>query len=208
MAKCDGCGTTILFGGVKDGGYRFCNEKCHQKAPAMKLAAALPADDVLAEARKVHAGTCPKCSGAGPVDIHTSHTIFSVVYVTSWNSKPHLCCRACGRKEQAKALALSTFLGWWGFPWGILFTPVQIGKNIAGMTRGPKPEQPSPELEKIVRTMMAQRQLAAQSAGAAPIPAQAILTSPIPDVPLPKSTAARPQSTPQGSPFSNGNPFN
>lgn len=31
MAKCGYCGTTILFGGKKDGDLRFCNDECHAK---------------------------------------------------------------------------------------------------------------------------------------------------------------------------------
>lgn len=208
MAKCDGCGRTIFIGAIKDGALRYCNKTCKQEAPFTKYAADLPMAEVQAEMNKLHGGLCPKCNGVGPVDIHTAHTIFSVVYVTSWNSKPHLCCRACGRKEQAKALAMATFLGWWGLPWGLLFTPVQIGKNIAGMIGGPKPEQPSAELEKIVRGMLTHNHFVEQSTVAAPLASQSMpLSTPIPEVPLPRAAAAQQQQTTQNSPFSDSKPF-
>jgi hypothetical protein len=34
----------ILFGGVRDGAYRFCNNKCHQNAYVLRVAQAVPAD--------------------------------------------------------------------------------------------------------------------------------------------------------------------
>ena len=43
------------------------------------------------------------------------------------------------------------FLGWWGFPWGLVLTPVQIARNILGITSGPDPAVPSLALRKIVQ---------------------------------------------------------
>jgi hypothetical protein len=44
----------------------------------------------------------------------------------------------------------SLFCGWWGFPWGLILTPVQITRNIAGMYKGPDPSKPSDTLRKLV----------------------------------------------------------
>jgi hypothetical protein len=41
-------------------------------------------------------------------------------------------------------------LGWWGFPWGLILTPVQITRNIAGMCKGPDSSKPSDNLRKLV----------------------------------------------------------
>jgi hypothetical protein len=58
-------------------------------------------------------------------------------------------------KSQLTGTAFSLVLGWWGFPWGLLFTPVQTARNIAGMVSPPEPSKPSPQLEKIIRMAIA-----------------------------------------------------
>ena len=65
MATCDCCGTTILFGGVREGGYRFCNRKCRDRAVFLSASAQLPDEFVVEKARQVHEGECPRCGGAG-----------------------------------------------------------------------------------------------------------------------------------------------
>jgi predicted nucleic acid-binding Zn ribbon protein len=42
MAKCDRCGATILFGGVKKGGSRFCSEACKERNYISEHASELP----------------------------------------------------------------------------------------------------------------------------------------------------------------------
>mgnify|MGYP003342456451 CR=1 FL=1 len=151
MAKCSYCNTTILFGGVTEGNLRFCNAGCHEKGQLARVAQRLPRSEVRAVLDEVHQGRCPECKGKVPVDVHVKHTVWSAVYLTSWNSKPMICCRSCGVKAQAGGLAFSAVLGWWGFPWGLIMTPVQIIRNISGMMSGPNPDEPSAELDRIVR---------------------------------------------------------
>lgn len=203
MAKCRTCGKNIFWNQKNVGGYTFCSDVCVNNSQTLKLASTLTPEEVNAEVRKVHQGPCPKCGGPGPVDLHTSHRVISVVYVSSWGSYPQLSCRSCGRKAQIKNLLISFFAGWWGFPWGIIFTPVQVVRNLVGIFGGPKPEQPSPDLESAVRTTIVNRKLAQQAAGAQPIAAP-----PIPNVPLPSSAAAQRQQGAPASPFSDANPFN
>jgi hypothetical protein len=50
----------------------------------------------------------------------------------------------------------SLFLGWWGFPWGLILTPVQIGRNLFGLVRSPSSFAPSAQLERIVRLTIAE----------------------------------------------------
>ena len=155
MASCNACGTTILFGGKKEGSYRFCNDKCLSNGQVLFVADQIP-DDVLQKyAREIHQGPCPSCKGAGPVDVHMSHFIWSALVLTSWSSTPNLSCRSCGVKSQAIGATLSTLLGWWGFPWGIIMTPVQIIKNIFGMIKKPDPARPSAQLMQQARMMIA-----------------------------------------------------
>jgi hypothetical protein len=155
MTSCDACGTTILFGGKTLGSYRFCSDRCAAQAAVLSRAAQIAPDVVRQQARLIREGTCPVCNGPGPVDLHTSHQVYSVLIMTSWQSNPRISCRSCGVKAQAQGALLSLVVGWWGIPWGIVMTPVQIIRNLVGMTRAPGIE-PSPELEKITRTMLAQ----------------------------------------------------
>ena len=164
MAKCDYCGSTIVFGGAREGELRFCNGRCQSNGRMIVLSRQVPENLVHQSLWSVHQGRCPKCQGAGPVDVHVSHTVWSALLLTRWASKPQICCRACGTKSQLGATGFSLLLGWWGFPWGFVVTPIQIARNIAGMVRGPDPTNPSAQLEKAVRLTMVSNAVAANAA--------------------------------------------
>jgi hypothetical protein len=155
MARCDYCGSTILFGGAREGDRRFCNDRCRRSGVLLGISEQLPQELVQQHVREVHQGSCPRCKGKGPVDVHTSHRVWSAVYLTSWSSRPQLCCRSCGIKRELGDAAFSFVLGWWGFPWGLIMTPVQVVRNLRGVFGGPDPSQPSAQLEKFVRMSMA-----------------------------------------------------
>jgi hypothetical protein len=155
MAKCDYCGTTILFGGKKDANGRFCNQKCQGRGALLALSKQVPEAAVKEQVWKTHQGLCPKCGGSGPVDVYVSHKVWSALLLTSWSSTPQLSCRSCGRKGQWAGAGFSLLLGWWGFPWGLILTPVQIGRNLVGIGKSADASSPSPELEKLVRMTIA-----------------------------------------------------
>jgi hypothetical protein len=157
MASCGYCNTTILFGGKRYGQQKFCNDKCLQKGQLIAVANTIPPEVVRQHTYQVHQGTCPQCDGPGPVDVHTSYRVWSAAFMTSWSSRPAVSCNRCGTKRKLGDTLFSLVLGWWGIPWGLLITPVQIGRNLVGMARKPAPEQPSPALEQMVRLGMAQR---------------------------------------------------
>jgi hypothetical protein len=161
MSTCQHCGTFIVFGGKQSNGLRFCSEKCYQagivRSASHQLAQQVPEELIQQQVLAVHQGNCPKCGRPGPVDVHLSHRVWSAIHVTSWKSQPHMSCRACGIKAQWGDTLFSLLLGWWGFPFGFVITPLQIGRNIAGMLRGPDPERPSPQLEQMVRQDIAKR---------------------------------------------------
>jgi hypothetical protein len=168
MATCDTCGTHILFGGVKVGDSRYCNQNCASKDAWKDLMKLVPEAEVERELRAVHQGNCPRCNGPGPVDIHVSHKVYSALVFTRWSSHPIMACRSCGRSQQIKHAVFSSLLGWWGFPWGFLLTPVQVAKNLGGILgmTSPSPETPSPALTRAVhRTLAARRQSASAPAG-------------------------------------------
>ncbi|HTO91838.1 MAG TPA: hypothetical protein VMJ70_11965 [Candidatus Sulfotelmatobacter sp.] len=171
MARCDFCGTTILFGGRKQGDLQFCGPRCQQQGVALALARLLPADEVQRELSALHQGLCPRCGGTGPVDVHMSHKVWSALLITSWRSTPRVSCRSCGVRAQLGSALFSAVLGWWGFPWGLLMTPVQIGRNLVAIARGPDPARPSAQLERLVRLTMVARNAARSANGAQSPPA-------------------------------------
>jgi len=154
MAKCGYCGSTIIMGGVRAGNLRFCNSRCHQNAYILSVAQQVPPDVVDRQVEEVFRGNCPKCRALGPVDVHKVHRVWSALVLTSWSSTPHVCCRSCATKRQLGGLLFSLLLGWWGFPWGIILTPIQIGRNIVGMCAGPDPSRPSADLRKLVQVSL------------------------------------------------------
>src|SRR5690242_16200146 len=113
MARCAYCESNILFGGKRLGEDRFCNDRCLAYGSAITRARQLPPGVVDEYVRRIHAGPCPKCHGPGPVDVHTSHSVWSALILTSWRSSPQVSCRSCGAKSQAIGVASSLFLGWW-----------------------------------------------------------------------------------------------
>ena len=161
MATCDQCGTVILFGGKRAGGLRFCSDACSQKgslrSAAQELAQQVPEELIQQQVLAVHQGTCPKCGREGPIDVHVSHRVWSAIHLTSWKSRPQVSCRACAVKAQCGDTLFSLLFGWWGFPFGLVLTPVQIARNVAGMLRAPNPTTPSPQLEQMVRADIARR---------------------------------------------------
>ena len=66
---------------------------------------------------------------------------------------------------------LGLVLGWWGIPWGFILTPVQIGRNIYGIIKGPDPMAPSEGLEKAVRVILAAQAVSRQQSQPNPPPA-------------------------------------
>ena len=163
MAKCNYCNSTILFGGIKDQNYRFCNKTCYAKGQALIISNQIPKDVVMEHVNRVFNSDCPQCKKSrGPVDVHTSHNVYSFLVLTSWKSTPRISCRSCGVKKQSFSLVSSILLGWWGFPWGILITPVQIVKNISGMVTGSNIKAPSENLRQAIKLNIANAMLEQQ----------------------------------------------
>lgn len=155
MAKCAACGSTILFGGKRNGDSRYCNHQCHDRGALLAIAGQIPAEVVRERVLAIHRGACPDCGGGGPVDVHTGYRVWSALLLTSWKSLPHVCCRSCGIKSQALDALFSLVLGWWAFPWGFVVTPIQVGRNVVAMLRTPDPLTPSAQLETCVRVALA-----------------------------------------------------
>lgn len=154
MAKCSTCGK-IMFGGLRTGSQRFCSGRCQKSGRVLSAAAVVPDDVVESLARHIHSSPCPKCGGPGPIDIYRYHRVWSAVLLTRWSSVSQASCRRCGLKSQAGSLAFSALVGWWGFPWGLIVTPVQIIRNIGAMARPPNSAAPSDALRRLARLQLA-----------------------------------------------------
>ncbi len=160
MASCDRCGEFILFGGVREGDRRYCGPECAAGGFLAARIAALPASEIEERVRRVHRGQCPRCSGAGPVDVHTSHWVYSVVAMTRYGRRSQVCCRGCGRKAQFKDGLFSLLFGWWGIPHGLALTPVQLLRDFGAFVgiSGPRADTPSALLRnQIARTMVGEK---------------------------------------------------
>jgi len=154
MARCQQCNVVIVLGGRKKNGARYCSSNCmNQDQPVGKR----PVSDAELEASllAVHAGPCPLCEGDGPVDVHNVHRIWSALWFTQWKTESTVGCQSCGRSAQLRGILFSSLLGWWGFPWGFIVTPIQILRNLGGMLRSPS-EYPSAQLEEMVRGQLAE----------------------------------------------------
>jgi hypothetical protein len=73
-------------------------------------------------------------------------------------------CKQCATKSQIGSIIFCLFLGWWGFPFGLIVTPVQIIRNLIAMIGGADASTPSQLFEKIIRVQLAARTLAPQAA--------------------------------------------
>src|SRR5687767_2223477 len=107
MKTCDACGTRIFLGGVKDGGRLFCNAKCHQDGVLLDLTRQVSPEELQHEVEQVHAGPCPLCSGPGPVDVHSSYRVWSILVFTRYTTFSPVGCRSCGIKRQLGDLTIS-----------------------------------------------------------------------------------------------------
>lgn len=157
MAKCGYCGTTVVLGGKKAGGLTFCNDRCYSMGALMSVADQVPDDVLQRRIREVYMGPCPDCGGSGPVDVQTSHSVWSAFVLTSWKSTPRISCRSCGAKRKVGDTVFSLFAGWWGFPWGLVMTPVQIARNVAGLISQPDSSEPSAQLATMVKLDLARQ---------------------------------------------------
>lgn len=161
MPACGTCNKTILFGGTKYAGRTYCNARCANAAAQQEVAQRdIPPQILAQEIADVHDGPCPRCKKERRVDLYKAHWVWSVIILTRFSTSSVLCCRACGRKHQVYQSLFSLFLGWWGFPFGLIITPIQIIRNIVEFAK-PESVNPSAELASAVQASLAQQLMAA-----------------------------------------------
>ena len=151
MTTCSNCGKAVGRRAKREGPFVFCDDKCRERGLLQYLSGRVPEEELVQYVKSYHAGPCPKCNGHGPVDIHNSYWVYSLVVLTSWNTVPQISCRECGVKSQIKNTTFSLACGWWGIPFGFIMTPVQVIRNVVAMFAAPDPSQPSAKLATLLK---------------------------------------------------------
>lgn len=76
------------------------------------------------------------CSRCGKITAQPRSTVFyrvvSLVLLTTRTPIQGIFCSTCAKKAALQASLVSAFFGWWGFPWGPIWTIASICRNSAG----------------------------------------------------------------------------
>lgn len=165
MASCAACGSTLLFVKKKAGGLQFCNEHCVANGQAAIRAQEVSDSQALEYAIRLQQSPCPSCGGSGAVDVFTTHTVWSALVVTVWKSTPAISCKRCALKSQGYATVAGALVGWWGFPWGLIVTPIQLVRNVVAMFQPAEAGSPSKRLLRTAKLELAAKALSAEGQG-------------------------------------------
>jgi len=156
MGPCYTCKKTVAFGGIKDSGFRFCSKDCYsQKARFIQELASIPDSSTKAEAGNIKSGACGTCRQKGNVEFHKSVFVWSAILVTSTKENAFIGCTSCARKKQLLDTLGTAVLGWWGFPFGLIMTPLAVSINIFQMIKSGSRKEPSEALMQYARERLA-----------------------------------------------------
>lgn len=79
------------------------------------------------------------CSCCGKVSAQPRYAIFleakSFVFATTRSAIQGIFCSACAEKKALKASAVTWLLGWWGIPWGPIYSVQALWGNMLGGKR-------------------------------------------------------------------------
>ncbi|WP_082462759.1 J domain-containing protein [Sphingobium sp. Leaf26] len=67
--------------------------------------------------------------------------VISVVLATTRTPVQGIFCSTCAAKESLKSTAITGLLGWWGFPWGPIWTVLEGVKNLFGGVQNKEHEE-------------------------------------------------------------------
>jgi hypothetical protein len=89
------------------------------------------------DAPNAEPGVVPKCRKCGRTDSTLRASAFtyalSALVITLRRPGPRgVFCGSCRRKEGIKWSLLTGVVGWWGFPWGPVFSVQSIFRNLKG----------------------------------------------------------------------------
>lgn len=78
------------------------------------------------------------CSSCGAVSAQPRYIIFwyviSLLIVTSRRTMQGVFCPSCASKKAVQSSAITWLLGWWGFPWGPIWTVAALYRNLLNGT--------------------------------------------------------------------------
>ncbi|MDR1958047.1 MAG: hypothetical protein LBQ54_03220 [Planctomycetaceae bacterium] len=160
MSVCAHCGQQILFGGVKQGTLRYCNQKCFDAAFTNQAYETVPEELVEESLEKIHQGECPYCGGPGPVDFHYSYRVMSFLILTQYRTIPKISCASCAKKSNLWNFLVTFVMGWWGVPFGLVLTPIYLARNTFAAMFPASSTQPSSQLREFVCINLMSRQMA------------------------------------------------
>lgn len=104
---------------------------------------------VVEKIHEIHAGPCPRCNGTGPIDLHQVSWAWSLIAFTRFNTDTILACPRCAADEQRAAIGRTLLFGWWGVPFGLILTPVQVWRNAQRLASPPDTSVPSLRLRAL-----------------------------------------------------------
>ena len=159
MRECKTCKSVFLFGGKEFDGKRYCSNECLNEARRKAEESRVPEEDVDDFAQSMRQDVCPLCQKRRGIEVHKSYDVLSFIILTRSKTNVHLCCRTCALKKQTVDFLGTLLLGWWGFPWGLIMTPIQLIRNICAMAFPPGKNGPSAELRNMARLGLAQQRL-------------------------------------------------
>jgi len=150
--RCVFCNSLINSGVEDENKYKFCDSTCLYNYKVISTSNLISDDIVEENTKQIHQGHCPICKKQrGSIDVHYSHSIYSLLLYSSWNSKTQISCRFCGLKSQIISSITSFLFGWWGFPWGMIYTPIQLIKNLDGIFLPSESTKPSIQLRNQIK---------------------------------------------------------
>jgi predicted house-cleaning noncanonical NTP pyrophosphatase (MazG superfamily) len=155
--ECDFCGNSARFSKVIDAGQRFCSTTCLQNARLLEISEDIPDEEIEKYAYNLKNGECPKCHKIlSKVEVRKFYNVWSAVIFTRWTKQTHVCCKSCGREKNVWSIIFCLLFGWWGIPWGLFATPIQIISNAVEIfnSRNDDPS-PSDELLQVARIKLA-----------------------------------------------------
>lgn len=154
--KCDYCDSSAIISYIINDGQRFCSTACLENARLMELSEDIPSEEIINFAYDLKNGECPDCHrNDSKIETRKHYRVWSAVIITSSTKQTHVCCKSCGRKINFESIMFCLVFGWWGIPWGILITPVQIILNIAEIFNAADDKIPSDDLVQRARIGLA-----------------------------------------------------
>ena len=86
---------------------------------------------------------CPECaSSAMPLNAVLVGKCMSFIVLSQYNKELKVACPDCLRKALSNANTMTALLGWWGIPWGLVYSIKALSWN-SKMEAQAKSEQPS-----------------------------------------------------------------